>query len=68
MSEKMNRRSFMKKSALASASAMIGLSLESSNALAITKTSNAGLEMGKIGHVNINRVISGVTKAPKFFT
>ncbi len=59
MSEKMNRRSFMKKSALASASAMIGLSLESSNALAIAKTSNAGLEMGKIGHVNINRVIIG---------
>ena len=59
MSQKMNRRSFMKKSALASASAMIGLSLESSNVLAITKPSNADLLMGKIGQVNISRVIIG---------
>lgn len=59
MSEKMNRRSFMKKSALASASAMIGLRLESSNEPAVTKPSNADLLMGKIGQVNISRVIIG---------
>ena len=64
MSEKMNRRSFVKKSAFASAAAMVGLSFQEQALLAKTprttaKLSNAGLPVGMIKHVKISRLIIG---------
>ena len=68
MSEKMNRRSFVKRSGLASAATMAGLSLQgralfaktSSKAVApAVKPSNTSLPMGRIGQVNISRLIIG---------
>ncbi|MHC4575425.1 MAG: twin-arginine translocation signal domain-containing protein [Planctomycetota bacterium] len=68
MSEKMNRRSFVKKSALASAAGLVGLTFEERALLAGPSRweaapkagpSNAGLPMGRIGRVNISRLIVG---------
>jgi hypothetical protein len=68
MSEKMNRRSFVKKSALASAAGLVGLSLQEQALSAKTsckeaapaaKACDSGLPMGKIGKVKISRLIIG---------
>jgi len=68
MSKKINRRSFVKKSALASAASLVGLSFQERALLAKTtsneaartaKPSNADLPMGRIGQVNISRLIVG---------
>jgi len=68
MAEKMNRRSFVKKSGLASAATMVGLSLQERVLLAKTSRkeavsavnlSKADLPMGRIGKVNISRLIIG---------
>jgi hypothetical protein len=68
MSKKINRRSFVKKSALASAATMVGLSLQqrallaktSSNEAARTaKPSNTDLAIGRIGQVKISRLLIG---------
>ena len=68
MSKKMNRRSFVKKSALASAATMVGLSFQerallaktsSSEAAPAAKPSDSGLPMGRIGKVKISRLIVG---------
>jgi len=68
MSKKMNRRSFVKKSALASAVSLVGLSFQerglsasgsSKEASPVAKPSNADLPMGRIGQVNISKLIIG---------
>jgi len=67
MSEKMNRRSFVKKSALASAAGLVGLSLQEqalsakspSKEAAAAKPAKPGLPMGRIGKVKISRLIIG---------
>jgi hypothetical protein len=68
MSKKMNRRSFVKNSAIASAATMVGLSFEQRALLAETasneaapkaRPSNADLPMGRIGQVKISRLIVG---------
>ena len=60
MSKKMNRRSFVKKSALASAATMVGLSFQERTLSAKTLdneaaraagSSNTGMPMGRIGKV-----------------
>ncbi|MHC4387741.1 MAG: hypothetical protein ACYSX1_03945 [Planctomycetota bacterium] len=66
MSEEMNRRSFVKKSALASAATMVGLGLQE-HALSAkscckapaAKCTDSGLPMGRIGKVKISRLIIG---------
>jgi hypothetical protein len=64
----MNRRSFVKNSAIASAATMVGLSFEQRALLAETssnraapaaRSSNAGLLMGRIGQVKISKLIIG---------
>jgi len=68
MSKKMNRRSFVKKSALASAATMTGLSFQERPLSAKTLdneparaagSSNTGLPMGRIGKVKISRLMIG---------
>ncbi len=68
MSKKMNRRSFVKKSALASAATMAGLSFQeqalsakssSKKADSTEKPSNADLPMGRIGQAKISRLMIG---------
>ncbi|MHC4259557.1 MAG: hypothetical protein ACYSTF_03990 [Planctomycetota bacterium] len=68
MSEEMNRRSFVKKSALASAATMVGLSLQGQalsakipgkEATPAAKACDSGLPMGRIGQVKISRLIVG---------
>jgi hypothetical protein len=68
MSNKLNRRGFLKKSALASAVTVAGLSLDEQTALAktssnetaeATKSSNSDLEMGMIKNVKISKLIIG---------
>lgn len=68
MSNQMNRRSFVKKSGLASAATMIGLGLHERDLVAetsgdkaapATRSSNADLPMGRIRQVNISRLIIG---------
>ncbi|MHC4844092.1 MAG: twin-arginine translocation signal domain-containing protein, partial [Planctomycetota bacterium] len=68
MSNKLNRRGFLKKSALASAVTVAGLSLDEQTALAktssnetaeATKSSNSDLAMGMIKNVKISKLIIG---------
>ena len=68
MSENLNRRSFLKKSIITSTTAALALSLEEKALLArATKKPAAppprgsikGLPMGRIGNVNISRLICG---------
>jgi len=68
MSKKMNRRSFVKKSALASAATMVGLSFQEQVLSARTsgnktdsaeKPSNADMPVGRIKHVKISRLLIG---------
>ena len=68
MSKKMNRRSFVKKSALASAATMVGLSFQERTLSAKTLdneaaraagSSNTGMPMGRIGKVKISRLMIG---------
>jgi hypothetical protein len=68
MSKKINRRSFVKKSALASAATMAGLSFQEQALSARTsgnkadsaeKPSNTALPMGRIGKVKISRLMIG---------
>jgi len=71
MSENLNRRSFLKKSVIASAGATLGLSLEEKILLAKEQKDKSGpdmelpkgdikdLPMGKIGNIKISRLICG---------
>ena len=68
MSEDLNRRSFIKKSVAASAGATLGLGFSEKQAKAkpaarkratVTKVSDKGMPMGKIGNLKISRLISG---------
>ena len=68
MSENVNRRSFLKKSIVASTGASLGLSFEKKASLAkaagkarteMQEDSNKGLPMGKIGNLKISRLIAG---------
>jgi len=68
MAEKINRRRFFKKSAIASTGVTLGLALEEKILLGQTvakanaaERQNSGTELpaGKIGHVKINRIICG---------
>ena len=71
MSENLNRRSFLKKSVIASAGATLGLSLEEKILLAkeqkdksrpdmeLPKGDIKGLSMGRIGNIKISRLICG---------
>ena len=68
MSKNLNRRSFLKKSIIASTGASLGLSLEEKALLAKAKEkpttpasegSVKGLPMGRIGNVKISRLICG---------
>ena len=62
MSKKMNRRSFVKKSALASAAGLVGLSLQERALLAKTpgkEAAPAAKPIGRIGKVKISRLIVG---------
>ncbi|MHC4311418.1 MAG: twin-arginine translocation signal domain-containing protein [Planctomycetota bacterium] len=68
MPTKMNRRSFVKKSALASAATVAGLSFQeqalsaktsSNKADSTEKPSNADMPMGRIGQVKISRLMIG---------
>jgi len=65
MSDKLNRRSFLKQSVVASG-ATLGLSMQNENANAAPEskpsqpqTGANGMPMGKIGKLNISRLISG---------
>lgn len=64
MSEKLNRRKFLRKTIAASAGAALGLSLEEKTLLAkptgqTPRYSTTDLPMGKIGNVKISRLICG---------
>lgn len=68
VSEDINRRSFLKKSVIASTGVALALSLEEKTLLARTakkavepvpECSDKGLPMGKIGNVKISRLIAG---------
>ena len=68
MSKDVNRRSFMKKSFIASAGASMALSLEEKLLLAQTKKKSSvpakkegtkGMPMGKIGNLKVSRLLSG---------
>ena len=68
MSEQLDRRGFLKKSIAASTGAALGLSLEEKALLAeeskkskkpVAKVGGKGLPMGKIGNVEISRLICG---------
>ena len=68
MAEKINRRSFMKKSALASAATAVGLSYNNrgisakpvtGEVEAVPDDAATGMPMGKIGNVKLSRLITG---------
>ena len=67
MSEKLNRRSFIRQSVAASAGASLGLGIGAQPADAekpirrgsAAETANKGMPMGKIGNLKISRLISG---------
>jgi len=68
MSENLNRRSFLKKSVIASTGTVLGLSLEEKALLArttkkpaeaVSEGSTKGLPIGRIGNVKISKLICG---------
>ena len=68
MSEKMNRRSFVKKSTLASAATMVGLGVSeqavsakssSEESASSARPSDGGLPVGRIKHVKISKLLIG---------